>query len=299
MAEDWKSAANTWSNLSKTELLAGEIAAAAVTGKSSVARADRADDAFQMISNRTTYAEALHAAGELAKASDNFAEAERRQGERQPEYPLLYSVQGYRYCDLLLSLGRPEEARQQAARAFERILPQKWVLDAALDTLTICRANLFLALQSLLGAAATFRESVDGLRASERNDYLPRGLLARAAFRRAVGDWDGAKRDLEEVKEIAESGLMRLYWCDCALEDARLALARREAFAPLNGLIETSPPPPDATVAAALREEAREQLDVARKLIAECRYHRRDEELAELDDVVAGRRRFADLPPGV
>jgi hypothetical protein len=37
----------------------------------------------------------------------------------------------------------------------------------------------------------------------------------------------------------------------------------------------------------------------ARKLIAECGYHRRDEELAELDAVVAGARRFADLPPRV
>jgi hypothetical protein len=131
---------------------------------------------------------------------------------------------------------------------------------------------------------------------------LPRALIARAAFRRAVGDWDGTKRDLDEAKEIAEPGLMRLYWCDCALEGARLALARREAFAPLNGLVERSPPPPvlpDATAAAALREEARKELDVARKLIAECGYHRRDEELAELDDVVAGGRRFADLPPRV
>jgi hypothetical protein len=95
---------------------------------------------------------------------------------------------------------------------------------------------------------------------------------------------------------------MRLYWCDCALEGARLALARREAFAPLNGLVEASPPPPvlpDPDAAAADKEEARNQLDVARKLIAECGYHRRDDELDELDDVVAGGRRFADLPPRV
>ncbi len=52
-------------------------------------------------------------------------------------------------------------------------------------------------------------------------------------------------------------------------------------------------PPP------ALGEEARKELDAARRLIAECGYRRRDEELAELDDVVAGRRRFADLPPRV
>ena len=45
--------------------------------------------------------------------------------------------------------------------------------------------------------------------------------------------------------------------------------------------------------------DARKQLDIARKLIVECGYHRRDEELAELDAVVAGRRRFADLPPRV
>jgi hypothetical protein len=95
---------------------------------------------------------------------------------------------------------------------------------------------------------------------------------------------------------------MRLYLCDGALERARLALARREAFAPLNELIDPSLPPPaspDAAAAAGLTREAREELDKARKLIAEYGYHRRDEELSELDDVVASRRRFADLPPRV
>ena len=88
----------------------------------------------------------------------------------------------------------------------------------------------------------------------------------------------------------------------CALERARLALARREAFAPLNGLVEPSPPPPaslDAAEAARLLTEARKELDAARKLIAECGYHRRDSELAELDAVTAGKRRFADLPPRI
>jgi hypothetical protein len=135
-----------------------------------------------------------------------------------------------------------------------------------------------------------------------RNDYLTRGLIASAAFHRTVGEWDSAARHLDEAKEIAESAEMRLYSCDCALESARLALARREAFAPLNGLVERSPPRPvlpAATAAAAPTEEARGELDVARKLIAECGYHRRDEELDELDAVVSGARRFADLPPRV
>jgi hypothetical protein len=183
----------------------------------------------------------------------------------------------------------------------------RWLQDIALDNLTLGRAHFALALarQSRYeprAAIVKLDESVEALRTAGANHYLPRGLLARAAFRRAIGDWDGAKRDLCEAKEIAESGLMRLYWCDCALERARLALARREAFAPLNALVERSPPPPvlpDPDAAAALKEEARNELDVARKLIAECGYHRRDEELAELDTVVSGARRFADLPPRV
>ena len=95
---------------------------------------------------------------------------------------------------------------------------------------------------------------------------------------------------------------MRLHLCDSALERARLAFARLEAFAPLNGLVDDSPPKPDlpdAAEAARLREEAAQNLAAARKLVAECGYHRRDEELAELEDVAAGRRRFADLPPRV
>ena len=46
-------------------------------------------------------------------------------------------------------------------------------------------------------------------------------------------------------------------------------------------------------------DAARADLDMARKLIADCGYHRRDEELAELDAVLAGARRFAELPPRV
>jgi hypothetical protein len=95
---------------------------------------------------------------------------------------------------------------------------------------------------------------------------------------------------------------MRLYLCDMALERARLAFAGIEAFAPLNGMIDDGPPrpvAPEAEAAARLKEQARANLAAARKLIAACGYHRRDEELAELEAVLADERRFADLPPRV
>ena len=95
---------------------------------------------------------------------------------------------------------------------------------------------------------------------------------------------------------------MRLYLCDFALERARLALARHRG---LRAARRPRRAEPAAARVARRRCGGRAQrggaqeLDIARKLIAECGYHRRDEELAELDEVVAGRRRFADLPPRV
>ena len=303
------------SNVSEAELLVGAVTAAVTTADASIALADGVEDAPQSMISRGTRANASLSAGEWERAADLFVNVEQRQKELQLNYPLLYSLRGYQYCDLLLSSGNFDEARDRAAWALEWGRGQNIVLDVALGALTFGRAHLALALQKLASglssnsacadarsAVARLEESVEGLRASGDDVQLPRGLLARAAFRRAVGDWDGAAGDISEAKEIAEPGLMRLYWCDCALESARLALAQLQAFAPLNGLVKASPPPPvlrDPVAAAALRAEARKELDVARKLIAECGYHRRDEELAELDEVLAGGRRFADLPPRV
>ncbi len=191
----------------------------------------------------------------------------------------------------------------------------KWPLNIALDELILGRAHAGMAIENAArhwaaaaastdaGAAqAGLEKGIDGVRAASRLEFVPLGLLARAAFRRSVGDWDGAAGDLDEVEEIAEPGPMRLYLCDMALERARLAFARIAAFAPLNGLIDDSPPkpePPGAEESAKLAEAARVNLATARELIERCGYHRRDEELAELEAVRDGRRRFADLPPRV
>jgi tetratricopeptide (TPR) repeat protein len=313
--QDWRNAAVSASNLSETELLVGEISSAVATAQKSIALANRSGDAYQIIVNCVIHAGALLANGDWGRVARILSDAEQRQQELQPSFRLLYSMAGYLYCDFLLSQCQALVARDRAAQTLLWARGQQFILSVALDALTLGRSHLALTLQGMAKnplseevsvdahiSSARLEEAVERLWAAERNDQVPRGLLARATFRRAVGDWNSAKSDLDEAKEIAEPALMRLYWCDCAHEGARLALAQREAFAPLNGLVEPSPPRPvlpDATAAAALREEARSQLEVARKLIAECGYHRRDEELAELDTVVAGARRFADLPPRV
>src|SRR5262249_19532930 len=110
-AGDWGNAAASARNLSEAGLVVGEISVGVATAERSVVNADRSGVKFHMISKRVTRADALHAAGERADAADLFADAERRQKEHQPKYPLLYSVHGFRYCDLLLAKGDYVAAR--------------------------------------------------------------------------------------------------------------------------------------------------------------------------------------------
>lgn len=114
-------------------------------------------------------------------------------------------------------------------------------------------------------AAPLLDEAVAGLREAGQLDDLPRGLLARAHLRRLTGEVAAARRDLDEVREIAGRGGMRLHQTDLALEETRLALS-------------TGDPAAAATA-----------LDTARALVAETGYHRRDPDIAGLTQALAAR----------
>ncbi|MCY2987366.1 MAG: toll/interleukin-1 receptor domain-containing protein [Planctomycetota bacterium] len=101
--ENWIEAAKSASNLSELELTLGEVAGAVRDAEQSVTFADRSGDAFLQLYSRTTHADVLHQAGRRAEAEALFREAEALQAESQPDYPLLYSLRGFRYCDLLLA----------------------------------------------------------------------------------------------------------------------------------------------------------------------------------------------------
>jgi tetratricopeptide (TPR) repeat protein len=246
--ESWQNAAIAAGNLSELTLTLGEVSRAVEYGAQSVELADRSGDAFQRMANRTTWANALNQAGCLEESAAAFREAEALQASRQPQYPRLYSIPRYRYCDLLLGRGEPEagwsaeeaERFRQACREVVERTKQtlEWaekflgLLDIALDHLSLGRAHLGLAqgmtesgeerTADLAQAAEHLEHAVAGLRRAGQEDYLPRGLLARAALRRVVGDVAGARADLTEAQEIAERGRMRLHACDAHLEWARL-----------------------------------------------------------------------------
>jgi tetratricopeptide (TPR) repeat protein len=78
-------------------------------------------------------------------------------------------------------------------------------------------------------AVEWLNQAVDGLQEAGEEEFIARGLLARAACRRWAAHFPAAEEDLRECEEIAQRGGMRLHLIDCHLEAARLALASGQA----------------------------------------------------------------------
>jgi nucleoside phosphorylase/tetratricopeptide (TPR) repeat protein len=261
--ESWENAAAVASNLSELLQARGALSEALAQARRSVELADESGDAFWRMVTRTTLAAALHAAGLREEAAAQFEEAEWMQKKRQPANPRLYSLPGFQYCDLLLDQGRDAEVRERAAKAMDVATRNHWLLDIALDHLSLGRADILAAQRGAAGdlseAASQLQQAVDGLRRAGRQDYLALGLVARAALHTYTRAFAGARRDLDEALTLATRCGFRLHEADAHLGLARLALA-------------------DDNPAA-----ARDHRDRARAIIEATGYHRRDRDLAELD----------------
>jgi tetratricopeptide (TPR) repeat protein len=258
--EDWEYAAIAANNLSELWLSLGAVARAIEYARQGVAYADRSGEWDQKMKRRTTLADGLHQAGQAVEAEELFRQAEAMQKKEQPDYPFLYSVQGFRFCDLLLSRGRYKEVLNRAGKALE------WAKQAglsllthALDHLSLGRAHMQEAREGGSGdferAAGFLDRAVTGLREASHQEFLSRGLLARAGLYREMGDHKKAWADLKEAQEIAERGEMKLHLTDYHLEAARLCGAEGK------------------------KEEVRKHLKAAKVLIEETGYHRRDSEI--------------------
>jgi tetratricopeptide (TPR) repeat protein len=270
--QDWKNAAAGYSNLSQLRLTLGDVAEAVAAARDSVTYADKSGDALQRFSKRTTLADSLHQAGDVAEADRLFREAEQMQAEDQPGFDKLYSVQGYLFCDLLLGLGKAEEVRVRYAYLVSIRQPSDSLLDRSLEDLLAGRAAHAVALVPSAtrdakrdAARRHLDAAVEGLRKAGGEHHIPRGLLARVAFRRDTGDFAGCEEDLRETYEIAARGGMRLFLTDYYLGWGRMIAAVD----------------PGLTQA-----ENRRNLEVcfreAYTLVQATGYHRRDGELAAL-----------------
>jgi hypothetical protein len=257
--KNWKNAAIIAGNLSELRLLLGDVAAARQAAQRALDYAERSGDAFLRMGMRTTLADAWQQAGQTGEAEALFRQAEAIQQERQPDYPLLYSVQGFRYCELLLApaeraawragvglrltpdpiyaAASEQKAILAACHAVSRRAGQtlQWaeqnnidLLSIALDQLSLSRAALYAALlgenpaKALPSAQRRGDAAVHGLRQAGAQEFITRGLLSRAWLRAAQERWDEAKQDLDEAQDIAERGPMPLHLADVHLHRARL-----------------------------------------------------------------------------
>lgn len=156
---DWSNAALIVGNLSTLELIRGNISEAVKIGRLGVEYANHTDSS---IINRANLAKALHQAGHREESRHIFESAESFQIATGAKYTLLYSQQGFSYCDFLLSNAERTAWRislKQETVALEDCAPiinrasqtLEWMstnpnaplLTVAVDHLTIARANLY------------------------------------------------------------------------------------------------------------------------------------------------------------
>ena len=274
--QDPKEIAIAASNLSELLLTLGDVKEAVAAARQSVTYADQSGDENWKYASRTTLADALHQAGELKEAEQWFREAEEMQKKRQPEYPFLYSVRGYKFCDLLLEnharvKGQIKEVMERAEKTLKWALQQgNLLLDIALNYLTLGRAWMRWALGVLeetpdeppqSGRLSRFSramnyldQAVEGLRKAGQQQYLTPGLIIRAEGYRHIKEYEKALDDLCEARDIAELGEMKLFICDYHLEFGRLCHAQGKM------------------------EEAAEHVQAAKAIVEETGYFRRKKE---------------------
>lgn len=135
----------------------------------------------------------------------------------------------------------------RAAQTLKIAERNNWLLETALDHLTVGRAALYVAILKSRGSAQISQysslglstEDLGGLRSAAQQIHatvagfrrcgithqIPRGLVTRAWLRSLTGPRTGtesAQSDLDEAWEIAERGPIRLFLADIHLHRARL-----------------------------------------------------------------------------
>lgn len=265
--EHWSNAARAANNLSGLYLTIGDLRQSLNYARQCITLADKSGDSPTRIINRAMLADALHQAGRFAEAEATFNEAEQMQKEWQLQYPFLYSIQGYQYCDLLLEQKKYQEVQSRAVQTLPVSKQHLGLLSIALNILSLGRAYLMQAEEKTgdyTQATDYLNQAVDGLRQAGQLDDLPRGLLARAELHRVKGEFDRARVDLDEALAIAVRGQMGLYEADCHIAYARLYIAQGK------------------------KEKAQESWAKAREMIDRMGYHRRDKDVAEIGRQLGG-----------
>lgn len=302
----WAAAARLANNLSEVELVLGEIPAAATTAEQWVRSTGLETHPFEQITLRTTLADAFHQLGRRAESQQLFEDAEARQALRQPQCPRLYSLMGFRYCDLLLYDA--ERAAWQrclltplAASACESLRDSLGHVaeTTAAGILATGIASCTAVIERAEGAQRAWNElftnkpylldsALDHLTISQ--SLLYKGYLVSSVPHAAL---DHVNVAIGELRAAGKSnylprGLLTRAWLRCVSGDE---MGAREDLAEAWEIAERGPMPlfqADILLYRARLFRDRAALAEARRLIEKHGYHRRDEELADAEAAAKG-----------
>ena len=274
---------------------------------------------MQLVS-RTTLGEALHQSGRDEAARDRYVEAETMQAEHQPEYPRLYSLRGFRYCDLLLSKaerqawrhcmalrvqekaeglwpteGSVEKEHRQACEEVAERATQTldWVVRAKQDLLSIGLDHLTLARTALYRWLIEAGEE----KAEEATNLGPMPTALTEHMSAAVN----GLRESGDMDELPQA-LLTQAWSHWVTDPTAAVANLDEAWE----IAERGPMPlfqVDILLTRArlfFREDittAKDNLAEARRLIEKHGYHRRDQELEDAEIALGAAKQTHRHPP--
>jgi len=285
--KNWKESAIDSNNLSELLLTLGDVKASQEYAKQSVDFADQSGDDFQMEVSRASLANTYFEAGNSQEAEVLFLEAENMQKKRLSKYTYLYSRSGFLYCELLISFGKYNNVLDRCRKLLEWRLPSDSLLDISIENISHGKAFLLQSLQNKSSdfseASGFLNQAADGLREAGYQDDLPRGLFARASLFRHQDNFSSAWADLDEPKEIAEYGSMKLHLVNYYLEACRVVYVQLKVG---SSQIDKFKMMENGEVLSLSRVEMEEKFRLffaeAERLVNKCGYHRRDGELEEL-----------------
>lgn len=220
-------------------------------------------DKFLKVVSQSYMAQVLFVQGRLIQSHKLFQKAEKIQQQCEAPVPFLFSLRGFMYCELLLSLGRHRDALELAVKIMEVAVKQQVLRDIGLSHLALSQAYLIKALAEhspvLMQAAGHMDQALADLRQAGREDFVVLALLARVWLYRVQENWEHAHRDLQEAMARAKRSSMALLQTDAHLEYVRLCLAQGQP------------------------EKARPHLTTAKKMVADLGYGRRHQDLLDLE----------------
>ena len=231
--KDWENAAAGAAILSVLYLNLGEMGKAVDYGHKCVKYADKSGSIFHQLKCKCRLANSFLQAGRISEAEKEFKEMESLLMQLSPSPRFMPSLEGFWFCDLLLEQGQLGQAEERGQYSLKEYSQKNMVLiDIALDELTLGRSCLLKAVAEKTGdyskAGDFLNQAVDGLRKAGHQDVLPQGLIARAGYYRVSREYQKSWRDLEEAREIAERGEMKLWLADYHLESSRCVWMKEE-----------------------------------------------------------------------